>query len=178
MTTIAARTVNGKVKIAWDSQATAGNEATSNNRNKVVRVNDQFAVGVAGRVRFSNLVQRASVDRIHPHDISQPGFDAEGWLIGTLVPAWMNAVKSAWHDTPSEDGDEIPWGQALVVLSGGAYKIGSDFSVVDCGGFGAIGSGSPYARTAMHLGKGPKQAVEVAAELDLFTGGRVQEMTV
>lgn len=178
MTTIAAKVTNGKVKIAWDTQSTSGNEATSTSRNKVVKVNDQFAVGVAGRVRFSNLVQRASVDRIHPYDIAQDGFDAEGWLIETLVPAWMKAVKSAWHDTPSEEGDEIPWGQVIIVLAGGIYKIGADFSVIDCGGFGAIGSGSPYARTAMHLGKGAKQAVEIATELDLFTGGNVKEATV
>lgn len=179
MTTIAARvSANGKVKIAWDSQSTSGNEASSTSRNKVVKINDQFAVGVAGRVRFSNIVQRASIDRIHPHDILQPYFDAEGWLIETLVPAWMKAVKSAWHDTPAEEGDEIPWGGALVVLAGGIYKIGSDYSVVDCGDFGAIGSGSPYARTAMHLGKSAKQAVEIATQLDLFTGGDARELTV
>lgn len=90
----------------------------------------------------------------------------------------MKAVKSAWHDTPAEEGDEIPWGGALVVLAGGIYKIGSDYSVVDCGDFGAIGSGSPYARTAMHLGKSAKQAVEIATQLDLFTGGNVKEATV
>lgn len=178
MTTIAAKVTNGKVKIAWDSQSTLGNEASSTKVNKVVKVNDQFAVGGAGRLRYLNLIQRASVDRIHPHDISQPGFDAEGWIIETLVPTWMKAVKSAWHDTPHEEGDEIPWGTALVVLAGGIYKVGSDFSVLNCGDFGAIGSGSPYARAAMHLGKSAKQAVEIATELDLFTGGIVREATV
>lgn len=178
MTTIAAKVTNGKVKIAWDSQSTSGNEASSTSRNKVVKVNDQFAVGVAGHVRFSNLVQRASVDRIHPHDIVQDHFDSEGWMIETLIPAWMKAVKSAWSDTPNYNDDDIPWGQALVVLANRIFKVGADFSVIDCGDFGAIGSGSPYARTAMHLSKSAKQAVEIATELDLFTGGNVKEMTV
>jgi hypothetical protein len=30
----------------------------------------------------------------------------------------------------------------------------------------------------MHLGKSAKQAVEIATELDMYTGGNVKEMTV
>lgn len=178
MTTIAAKVANGKVKMAWDTQSTSGNEASSTTRNKVVRVNEQFAVGVAGHVRYSNLVQRASVDRIHPYDISQENFDSEGWMIETLIPAWMKAVKSAWSDTPDYNDDNVPWGHALVVLANRIFKVGADFSVIDCGEFGSIGSGAPYARTAMHLGKSARQAVEVARDLDLYTGGEIKEMTV
>jgi ATP-dependent protease HslVU (ClpYQ) peptidase subunit len=40
--------------------------------------------------------------------------------------------------------------------------------------FLAIGSGGPYAVAAMHLGKSPEEAVEVAARFDPATSGPVQ----
>lgn len=178
MTTIAAKLVNGKVHMAWDSLATAGGIVSSKYRNKVAMVNGQFAVGVAGRVRYSNIVQRASVNLIHPADLTHPGFDAEGWVTEQLVPAWMHSVKEMWHLTPKDEGDEVPWGEALVSLAGNIFRIGGDFSVVNCGEHGAIGSGSPYAQTALHLGKSAKQAVQIACELDLYSGGEVKELKV
>ena len=177
MTTIAMKAANGKVRIAWDTQASAGNQASSKNRTKVIRVNGQFAVGVAGQVRYSNLVQRATVPHIDPRDLGDD-FDAEGWVISELVPAWMHAVKTAWGHTPRDEGDEVPWGQGMLALNGRIIQVGSDFSVLDRGEFGAIGSGGDFAMAAMHLGKTPEQAVDVARELDLFSGGRTEGMTV
>lgn len=176
MTTIAAKASNGKVKIAWDSQATAGSRATYG-INKVVKINDQFAVGIAGLLRYANLIHRASVNKIHPFDLSQPDFDGYAWLLDEAVPAWMKAVKKELDNLPGED-DEVPWGFAVVALGGRIYTVGADFAVMPVDEFVAIGSGDKFAITAMHLGKSAKQAVEIATELDLFTGGNVKEMTV
>lgn len=177
MTTIAMKAANGKVRVAWDTQATAGNIATSRDVVKVVKVNDQFAVGASGRVRFLNLIQRATLKPIDPRDLVD-GFDAEGWAIDEVVPAWMHAVKSAWSHTPHDEDDKVPWGVALIAIQGKIIQVGSDFSVLDRGEFGAIGSGGDFAMAAMHLGKTPEQAVDVARELDLFSGGRTEGMTV
>lgn len=176
MTTIAAKATNGKVKIAWDSQATSGSSATYG-INKVVKINDQFAIGVAGYARYANILHRASVNKIHPFDLSQPDFDGYGWLLDEAVPAWMKAVKKEIDNTPDSEG-EAPYGSVLVALGSRIYTVGWDFAVVPVDGYGAIGSGSDFAITAMHLGKTAKQAVEIATELDLYTGGNVKEMTV
>lgn len=175
MTTIAAKkTPSGKVQIAWDAQASAGGTAVRS-VIKVRRINNQFAVGGAGRLRYLNIIHRASVDRIHPADITDPEFDAEGWLIDVLVPAWAKALqKAAEYDI---DGDAPP-GIAIVVLAGRIFEIGLDFSVLDLGNFGAIGSGDEFAKAAMHLGKSAFRAVTIASELDLYTGGDVKEMTL
>lgn len=180
MTTIAAKVApNNKVKIAWDSQVTSGGDRKFG-ATKVVKINDQFALGVAGRVRYMNILQRTSVDQIHKYDIAQPDFDAFSWILDTLVPAWMKALRREEENNPyvSDDFYELPYGHGLLALAGGIYTVGADLAVVPVGEFGAIGSGSPYANTAMHLGKSPKQAVEVATELDMYTGGTVKEMTV
>lgn len=176
MTTIAAKTINGKVKIAWDSQVTSGSRATFG-VNKVVRINDQFAVGIAGHLRYANLVHRTTVNKIHPFDLEQEDFDGYAWLLDEAVPAWMKAVKKELDNMPdSEDG--APWGTTIVALGGRIYTVGFDFAVSPIEGFGAIGSGGSFAATAMHLGKNPKQAVEIASELDPFTGGPIKELTV
>lgn len=176
MTTIAAKRVNNSVKIAWDSQVTSGGTAT-HGMNKVVKINGQFAVGVAGHLRYANLVHRASVSKIHAYDIIQPDFDGYGWICDELIPAWMKSIRGE-KEALAEDEPKLPWGHALIALAGSIYSVGADFSVTASGEFDSIGSGSPFAMTAMHLGKTAKAAVEIAKELDLYTGGLVKEMTV
>lgn len=177
MTTIAAKVApNGKVKIAWDSQTTAGPHRKFGS-NKVSKINDQFAVGVAGYLRYSNILQRTAVNKIHPYDLTQEDFNGYGWILDELVPAWMKAIRKEAENRPDPE-DEIPWGHALVALAGHIYTVGADFAVCSVEEFAAIGSGTPYAETALHLGKGAKQAVEIASELDMFTGGKIKEMTV
>lgn len=174
MTTVAAKRLpSGKIQMAWDAQITSGNTA-SNGFLKVRKINDQFAVGGAGHLRYLNILHRTSVTKIHKADLVDPEFDAEGWLIDTLVPAWAKALSRAGEDT--EYG--APEGRAIVVLTQGIFEIGYDFSVAAAGKFAAVGSGRSFALTAMHLGKTAKQAVVVASQLDLYTGGEIKEMTL
>ena len=74
MTTISAKVTGDKVRIAWDSQVTSGG-SKSYGINKVVKINGQFAVGVAGHLRYANIVHRATVNKIHPYDLTQPDFN-------------------------------------------------------------------------------------------------------
>lgn len=179
MTTIAAKVTNGKVKIAWDSQVTTGYAKTLG-MNKVVKINDQFAVGIAGHLRFANIVHRTSVNKIHPFDLKQEDFDGYAWLLDDAVPAWQKAVKKELDNNPITDAyeDYVPEGHCLIALANRIYTVGSDFAVSMHLEHASIGSGSMFATTAMHLGKSAKQAVEIATELDLYTGGNVKEMTV
>ena len=173
MTTIAAKRLpSGKVQIAWDAQASLDNIGATETV-KVRKINNQFAVGGAGLIRFLNVIHRASVDQIHPADIIQPDFDAEGWLIDVLVPTWARELKNATELDP--DGD-TPTGIALVVLAGRIFIIDGAYGVVAMGQHAAIGSGGMFAAAAMHLGKSAPQAVQIASEIDLYTGGDVKEM--
>lgn len=176
MTTIAARVAGDKVKIAWDAQVTYGSRAEYG-INKVVKINDQFAVGIAGVLRYANIVHRASVNKVHPFDLKQSDFDGYAYLLDEVIPEWMKAVKKEKANLPDEES-EIPWGVALVALGGKIYSIGHDFSVSPVEDYAALGSGGSFAMTALHLGKTAKQAVEIASQLDIFTGGTIKEMTV
>ena len=176
MTTIAARVQpNGKVKIAWDSQVTSGN-TSSQNFVKARSLNGQGAIGIAGHVRFANLIHHASVSMIHPKDLNTEDAEIEEWLVEDVIPVWQKAIHDSMrHAEPESD---YPSGHILLAISGKVFEISHDFSVVDEGDFAAIGSGSHFAIAAMHLGKTPQAAVRVAADLDLFTGNHVREMTV
>lgn len=177
MTTIAAKVApNGKVRIAWDAQVTGS--YVSKSMNKVEKINDQFAVGIAGHLRYANILHRTSVNKVHPYDLAQPEFDGYGWILDEVVPAWMKAVRKEAEARPEDEEGDLPWGHALIALAGHIYGVGADFSVTPAGEFQAIGSGSPYAVTAMHLGKSAKQAVEIATQLDIYSGGVVKEATV
>jgi hypothetical protein len=44
--------------------------------------------------------------------------------------------------------------------------------------FWAIGTGAPYAISAMHLGKSPAEAIEIAKLFDPGTGGEIETMRI
>lgn len=132
-------------------------------------------MGCSGRLRYSNIIHRTSVQRIHKADLVDPDFDAEGWIIDVLVPAWGKALMAA---AEFDIDGEAPDGYSLVVLCGRIFEVGFDFSVMDMGESAAIGSGGVVAKTAMHLGKSASRAVQIAAELDLYTGGHIKEVSL
>lgn len=172
MTTIIAKVTDKGVDLGSDSQSTAGN--TIRHATKVVNVNGQFWVGTAGRARFGDIVEFADVPHIHPAELSGPGFDAKGWLVTQVIPAWIESVKNA--EQVHHEKDEWPHGSSLVVLAGRVFEISSDFSVDEILDYGGIGSGSDYAVGAMAAGKGLKDALEIAARLDPYTGGELKVM--
>lgn len=175
MTTIAAREVNGKVQVAWDSQVTGS--STKYGMGKVVSVNGQVTLGGAGRLRYLNIIQRTEIPPIHAADLENPHFDGYGWLLDCAVPSWMREIKREL-ERMADPEEGAPDGSLLAVLGGKIYTVGTDFAVTPAEGFTAIGSGADYALAAMYLGKNAKQAVQVASELDIYTGGTIKVVTV
>lgn len=140
---------------------------------KVINVNDQFYVGFAGRSRYANILAYAEVPPIHQSDIQQKHFDARGYLITRVVPAWVDTLNEALGRIPDEK-DDWPNGVAMVVIAGRIFKVDRDFTVSEAEGeaFG-IGSGSDYALGAIAAGKSIEKAIQIAADLDLWTGGEL-----
>jgi ATP-dependent protease HslVU (ClpYQ) peptidase subunit len=174
MTTIAARQLlGGLVSLAWDSQATKGTTPV-HGFVKVRRINKQFAVGIAGDMRYANLIHQASVKKIAKTDMKDPKFDVEAWAVRKLVPAWGKAIEKAKDQGTAQE----PEGSVLLVVRGQIFEVDWDFGVCNVGAFGAIGSGSPFALTALHLGRSAKKAVEIASQLDVYTGGEIKEVVL
>lgn len=170
MTTIIAKiNDNGTVDLGADSQSTAGGE--SRQVSKIAEINGQFHIGVAGRTRYGNLLKYISVPPLHDAEYESGNYDAFGYLITKVVPAWVEGLRDQFHGIPDQKED-WPDGVALLVLQGRIFQVYHDFTVVEADReFIGIGSGSDYALGALAAGKSVKKALEIAADLDLYTGG-------
>lgn len=170
MTTIVAKVNdNGTVDLGADSQSTAG--AETSHVNKIAEINGQFHIAVAGRTRYGNLLKYISVPPLHEAEYETGNYDAFGYLITKVVPAWVEGLRDQFHGIPDQKED-WPDGVAVVVLQGRLFRIAYDFTVVEANrDFIGVGSGSDYALGALAAGKSVKKALEIAAELDIYTGG-------
>lgn len=93
------------------------------------------------------------------------------WAAGGCKPK----DEPKWRDTTSED--QV---LAILVKEDGiyAFSVGDpEPELIDADYF-AIGSGGKAARVAMMLGKTPEEAVEIACQVDLWSGGKIQVLTL
>lgn len=167
-TVIAKKHASGKIDIGWDSQVTCGPQIQY--VEKVRTINGQMHVGAAGTLRLMNILHYTDVPSVHPSDLNGD-FDASGYLVTTVVPAWIESLKNC--EEKHLEKPDWATGMALVVIAGRIFSIGSDFSVAEIKDFGGIGSGSGYAIGAMAAGKSVRAALEISAELDPYTGGEL-----
>ena len=168
ITTIITQITDSGVNLAWDSKVSP----YGNHPEKVKQVNGQFWLGIAGYSRHSDVLHYAEVPEVHPAELNAHGFDARGYLVTQVVPAWLRALKKS-HELDPDTSDDWPKGSALVVIAGRVFTTDSVFSVTEHPTNTGIGSGARYALGALAAGKNIQRAIEVAAELDPGTGGEL-----
>ena len=166
MTTIIARKTANGVELGWDSKVSP----EGNHPEKVKVINGQFYLGVAGYSRHSDVLHYANVPEVHPAELEAEGFDARGYLVTQVIPAWIKALKEMHGDDP-DTADDWPKGSALIVIDGRIFTTDSIFAVTEHEEVVGIGSGSDYALGALAAGKSVEKAMEIAAQLDPGTGG-------
>lgn len=135
-------------------------------------INGQFYLGVAGYSRHSDILHYAEVPDIHPADLADKDFDARGYLVTQVVPAWLRTLEKM-HKIDPQTTDDWPKGSAIIVLAGRVFTTDSIFAVTEHVTNTGIGSGSDYALGAIASGKSVKKALEIAAQLDPGTGGEL-----
>lgn len=152
MTTIVAAEMKGEVVWAWDSQVTMGGEGAELEYDKVFH-NGSAVVGLAGAIVDSQTLRYTDLPELDTWDIDR-------WVTEKLAKRIKKKTK--YH------------GRILTEVGGRVYEIGQEGSWVrNTSGIYAIGSGADYAMGAMLTGANPGQAVMVAAQLDLGTGGTI-----
>lgn len=121
------------------------------------------------------------IDRINAVKV---GKNSVGMLYGAAgnaedVADFMSAMKDLAKKDPMprlKRGHEYKDFDGLVVSRGDVYWYGVNGVPVLVGAPAAIGSGQKFAMAAMLCGKTPKEAVEVAMQLDPNTGGLAIEV--
>lgn len=171
-TIIAARNEkNDTVDLGWDSLVSPNQGYAE----KIKDINGQFFLGVAGYLRHLDVLHYTEVPPEHPAEFARDDFDARGYLVTQVVPAWVRALKQSHGDDP-DTVDDWPKGSVMVVIKNRIFTMDSVFSVTEHLDFAGIGSGSDYALGALAAGKSVGKALEIAAQLDSGTGGDLRVM--
>lgn len=166
MTTIVMVEKKNGVEVAYDSKVSNGYSHDELEQPKVFS-SQGITYGVAGAVGLANLLESITVQPPEKDSIPK---EVDQWVQRVLIPAMRRQVMD-YHPHSTFDAE---W-QVLVVVNKRVYAIGGDFSRVrNTSGRYAIGSGSLFARGALHAGASAKRAVEIAAEIDPWTGHEVK----
>ena len=167
MTTIIGIQYENKCTLYADSMITDDGQPFKHPNLVKITKHGQYLVGVAGdlhMLQFLCYVWHAPVPTAD--DIKNP----YRFMVTTVVPALREDLKEA-NLMPEKDDEETKNDFAMLLcLNSDIFQIDSDFSVTqDATNFYGIGSGSPYALGALHVGASPQKAMEVAQKLDRKT---------
>jgi ATP-dependent protease HslVU (ClpYQ) peptidase subunit len=152
------------LEIAYDSQATEGSMAVNMKQPKVFEI---------GKIIFGISGDLALINAIKFFEFEQPYEDPEKWAITYLAPKLREIAKSLKHDA---DKDKLYY-SILVFAGNQLFELDDDLSVIQsANGNHAIGSGKSYALGALAAGATAFEALEIAAEKDVYTGGELRRM--
>ena len=165
MTVIAARKTPNGITFAADTMVTQGHlKSTSDDimHSKLFQHND-LLVGSSGDC-FESVLMELFTRNHKPVDSSRLG------MIDFLVEfrEWVRKKESGYNPNNSY---LIAFEQKLFCVDGG-------LQVFEVKEFDAIGSGSDFARAAMHLGHSAREAVEVACKLSVWCSEPITELSV
>ena len=154
MSVVACRVTDDKIEIASDSiivRSTMQSKGNNINTVKLFKVNDMI-IGYVGYAEDGSLMRLFSVNH-------KPKQSNEEGILEFIVE------YEEWKDkkgfTKSNDSEYI------IVYDGKAWGV-SNYYVRKIVTYDAIGAGRDYALAVLHLGKGVKDAVDVATELSIY----------
>lgn len=165
MTTIIMKDESDGISIAYDSQTTAGHRIENAIDPKVFR-NGELILGIAGSAAFANAVKFQKFQEV--------GANPERWAMTYFAPKLKKIARKLCKD---DDDAEISY-NVLVIADGVTFIIDDDSSVTrTTAGYHSIGSGSVFALGALSAGSTATEALEIAASLDIYTGGDLHSTT-
>ena len=156
MTTIVGVQYKDKCVIAADNQVTGDGGRRYNHPDmKKIAQRGAFLIAGSGEVQPCDVVQHM-------------------WNPPKLTPKDSSDIYDFNEGQGEGKADESRF-NFLIAVGGELFDIADDLSVCRSGdGIYGVGSGSPYAIGALHAGKTPQKAVEIAARVDVNTSGPVQ----
>jgi len=176
MTTIVGVQYKDKCVLAADNQVTGDGGRRYNHPDmKKVAQRGAFLIAGSGEVQPCDVVQHMWNP---PKLTAKDAEDIYHFMISKAMPSLRKFLTDNGYDFNEGKGegkaDESRF-NFLIAVGGEIFDIADDLSVCRSeDGIYGIGSGSPYAIGALHAGKTPQKAVEIAAKLDVNTSGPVQ----
>ncbi|GAA5103467.1 proteasome subunit beta [Haloechinothrix salitolerans] len=175
-TTIVALTFDGGVLIAGDRRATAGNVIAARDLEKIFITDEYSAVGIAGTAGIAlEIVRLYAVELAHYEKIEGVSLSLDGKAnkLATMVRSNLEVAMAGLAAVPmfvGFDPDASDLSSAGRIISfdvtGGRYE--------ERAGFHAIGSGAPYAKSALkklYDSSADKDAAVRSAVASLYDAG-------
>lgn len=136
-----------------------------------------------GRSTIGNLISGKAVKKIFPLTIIANGAEVQGVLAGAGSFQTLTIVKNHLERNDLFESELIPelipeldpgsFQGLLVLETGEVYDLEDKLVPLPAEIPVAVGSGTNYAMAAMVVGKSAVAAVEVACELDVYSGGKI-----
>lgn len=163
MTVIAVKREEKYIHLVCDSRITTGSERVDGKSIAMTKVinNGDLYIGIAGDCNENTYLSVFMQTNI-----------PAGSTMKDIIEYFCKFVS--WYK--SITGITELHGRYIVVYKGKIYSIWSQgLHIFEISEFEAIGSGSYFAITALHLGKNAAEAVKIACELDAFCEDPVHE---
>ncbi len=163
MSIVAVRKYKTKIMMACDSQTTLygimkDKTEKVKTRSKILDSNGML-IGIVGLVRDSSYMQIFMKSH-------RPAAATEDSVLDFMVEF------TEW--SRKKDNKFELESNYIIVYKNKVFFVEEGLLVDEVSEFNAIGSGCFYALTALHLGKGVKEAVEIAKELDIYCSGETK----
>lgn len=151
----------------------ADSQVTDNERpffhpdvKKIVQVGE-YTIGGAGTSALVDVVQ-SEITLPKSSEIDKIGFYK--FLVGRISPAIRRLHEDSGYTPKESEGFEF-----IIGVRNQLFYMAGDYSIIRSNnGIYAIGTGAAYAVGAVAAGASPKQAVNIAIEFDVNSGGNLQ----
>ena len=170
MTTIVGVCKNGNVTMGADSQVTDGDRINNSLTMEKITKNNGYLIAGSGDSTPCDILQHIFVP---PIPSASERKNMYKFMITKFVPEMRECLsENGWKpDTDDKDSGF----SMLIAYDGELFDIGDDFSVLLNGdGIYGVGNGSKFAIGALYAGASVEQALQIAANNDIYTSGPFQ----
>ena len=164
MTTIIGIQLNDGCIFAADSRTTAGSRPYSHRQVAKITKRGKWLIAGAGNAQPCDVIQHVWKPPETPTGIK----DLYHFMITTVAPSIRDCIKESGYVPDKEDADS--GFEFLLAVNGNIYQIDDYYAVFlrDDGLYG-VGSGSSFALGALAAGATWKEAMQIAAQNDVYT---------
>ena len=169
MTTIVGVCKNGQVTLGADSQVTSEDRRNNSLTMEKITKNNGYLIAGSGDSTPCDILQHIFAP---PVPTIAERKNLYKFMITKFVPAMRECLEeNNWKPVQGDDSGF----SMLIAYDGELFDISDDFSVLlnDTGIYG-VGNGSKYAIGALSVGATVEQALQVAADNDIYTSGPFQ----
>lgn len=169
MTTIVGICKNGQVTLGADSQVTSEDRKNNSLIMEKITKNNGYLIAGSGDSTPCDILQHIFVP---PVPTVAERKNLYKFMITKFVPSMRECLEeNNWKPVQGDDSGF----SMLIAFDGELFDISDDFSVLlnDTGIYG-VGNGSKYAVGALSVGATVEQALQVAADNDIYTSGPFQ----